>query len=64
MSGTRDFPKREFRSRQDGSWSLLDDIQNLVIPDDLSNALHGNKTAQKEFDAFTRSGPLLSISPD
>lgn len=101
MSGKSDFPKREFRSRQelrdwlranharadtfwlvsfkkhglimpagsekivaaknDGSWTYLDEIENLVIPDDLANALQANKTAKDEFDAFTKSAKKVIL---
>ena len=48
-------------ARRDGSWSHLDDIENLVIPDDLLNALQENETAQKEFDAFNKSAKKVIL---
>ena len=42
-------------AKRDGAWSFLDDIENVVIPDDLVSALQENKTAQREFDRFNRS---------
>jgi uncharacterized protein YdeI (YjbR/CyaY-like superfamily) len=48
-------------AKRDGSWSYLDDIENLVIPDDLSDALRENKTAQREFDAFNKSAKKVIL---
>lgn len=48
-------------ARRDGSWSYLDDIENLVIPDDLSDALNANKTAQRKFDAFNKSAKKVIL---
>ena len=42
-------------AKRDGSWSFLDDIENLVIPDDLAAALRMNETAQLKFDDFSDS---------
>ena len=32
------------RARADGSWMLLDDVENLVVPDDLAEALGGGRS--------------------
>lgn len=40
------------RARADGSWSVLDDVEMLVIPDDLATALEDNPQAQQYFEAF------------
>ncbi|MDH3431443.1 MAG: YdeI/OmpD-associated family protein [Gammaproteobacteria bacterium] len=42
-------------ARQDGSWAYLDDIENLVVPDDLAQALGTNKRARDNFEAFNAS---------
>jgi uncharacterized protein YdeI (YjbR/CyaY-like superfamily) len=42
-------------SKKDGSWNVLDDIEELIIPEDLQRALENNKAAQKRFEAFTDS---------
>ena len=42
-------------ARRDGSWSYLDDVENLVVPDDLSRALEANHEARAAFDAFSKS---------
>lgn len=39
----------------DGSWTALDDIENLVIPDDLAAALASYPLAAQNWDAFPRS---------
>lgn len=48
-------------AKRDGSWSYLDDIEKLVVPDDLSSALHENKTAQREFGAFNKSAKKVIL---
>ncbi len=42
-------------ARADGSWSRLDDVENLVVPDDLAAALHARPPAREHWDAFPRS---------
>ena len=42
-------------ARADGSWSALDDIENLVVPDDLRAALDAHPPAAERFEAFPRS---------
>jgi uncharacterized protein YdeI (YjbR/CyaY-like superfamily) len=42
-------------ARRDGSWTLLDAVEALEVPADLSKALARNKTAQKNFEAFSPS---------
>ena len=42
-------------ARADGSWSSLDDIENLVEPDDLRSALDADPAARANWDAFPRS---------
>jgi uncharacterized protein YdeI (YjbR/CyaY-like superfamily) len=42
-------------AKQDGSWSSLDAIEELRVPDDLEQALAANPDAKRNFDAFTRS---------
>ena len=43
------------RAKADGSWSLLDDVENLVVPDDLAAALAAHPPAGDEWEAFPRS---------
>lgn len=42
-------------ARADGSWTLLDDVENGVVPDDLARALAAQPGAGAFWDAFPRS---------
>jgi uncharacterized protein YdeI (YjbR/CyaY-like superfamily) len=42
-------------AKADGSWTLLDDVENLVVPDDLAAAFVAHPPAQEHWDAFPRS---------
>lgn len=42
-------------AQADGSWSLLDDVENLVVPDDLRAALDAHAGAAGHWEAFPRS---------
>jgi len=48
-------------AKRDGSWSYLDDIENLVIPDDLAKALETNKTAKSNFESFNASAKKVIL---
>jgi uncharacterized protein YdeI (YjbR/CyaY-like superfamily) len=48
-------------AKRDGSWSYLDDIENLVIPGDLASALQENKKAQESFDSFNKSAKKVIL---
>ena len=43
------------RAKANGSWTLLDDVEKGVIPDDLEAALAGQPPAAPHFDAFPKS---------
>lgn len=43
------------RAKADGSWTLLDDVENLVVPDDLAAALDARPGALEQWEAFPRS---------
>ena len=43
------------RARADGSWTKLDDVENLVEPDDLGAALDAVPAARLACDGFPRS---------
>ncbi len=43
------------RAKADGSWSFLDDVEALILPDDLKQALAKNPVAEQYFDAFPSS---------
>jgi uncharacterized protein YdeI (YjbR/CyaY-like superfamily) len=42
-------------AREDGSWTFLDPIEDLVIPDDLEVALEANPAAKRNFEALPDS---------
>jgi uncharacterized protein YdeI (YjbR/CyaY-like superfamily) len=42
-------------ARADGSWARLDAVENLVVPDDLAEALDSRPPAREHWDAFPRS---------
>ena len=49
------------RAKKDGSWNFLDDIDNLVVPEALAEALARNKRANKNFDAFNDSAKKVIL---
>jgi uncharacterized protein YdeI (YjbR/CyaY-like superfamily) len=42
-------------AKKDGSWNTLDAIEALIIPIDLKQALTANETANRNFEAFSKS---------
>jgi uncharacterized protein YdeI (YjbR/CyaY-like superfamily) len=42
-------------AKADGSWTLLDDVEALVVPDDLAAALDARPGARAHWDGFPRS---------
>jgi uncharacterized protein YdeI (YjbR/CyaY-like superfamily) len=42
-------------AKTDGSWTLLDDVENLVVPDDLAAAFDRHPGSRENFDAFPPS---------
>lgn len=43
------------RAKADGSWSALDDVENLIVPDDLASALVSLPPARDEWEQFPPS---------
>ena len=43
------------QAKQDGSWSFLDDVEALILPNDLKLAFSQNQTARKNWEAFPPS---------
>jgi uncharacterized protein YdeI (YjbR/CyaY-like superfamily) len=43
------------RAKADGSWTLLDDVENLVVPPDLAAAFDAHPGAREQWDGFPRS---------
>lgn len=42
-------------AKEDGSWTTLDEIEALIIPPDLKQALESSETANKNFQRFSNS---------
>lgn len=42
-------------AQADGSWTALDDVENLVVPDDLGAALDARPSSRGHWEAFPRS---------
>lgn len=42
-------------ARRNGAWSLLDDVEDLVVPDDLAAELDRHSVAREAWDGFPRS---------
>ena len=42
-------------AKKDGSWNALDDVQNLIIPEDLQQAFNKNPLALKNYNAFSKT---------
>jgi uncharacterized protein YdeI (YjbR/CyaY-like superfamily) len=43
------------QAKANGKWKALDDIENLILPDDLKRMLAANKEAAVHFEVFPRS---------
>jgi len=43
------------RAKSNASWTILDAVENLIIPDDLQNELSGNPEAERFFLALSKS---------
>ncbi len=43
------------RAKRDGSWTLLDAVEDLIVPADLAAALEANTGSRDHWDAFSRS---------
>jgi uncharacterized protein YdeI (YjbR/CyaY-like superfamily) len=39
-------------AKKDGSWRILDDVEELKVPEDLVRALEGHPSAKENFEAF------------
>ena len=43
------------QAKADGSWVFLDDVEALIVPDDLAEALEANAEAKQNVEAFSPS---------
>ena len=48
-------------AKQNGSWTSLDDVENLVVPKDLEQALRKNQKAQAYFSTLAKSKRKLIL---
>jgi uncharacterized protein YdeI (YjbR/CyaY-like superfamily) len=42
-------------AKKDGSWSMLDDVEKLIVPDDLRQMFDAHPSAATHFETFPRS---------
>jgi uncharacterized protein YdeI (YjbR/CyaY-like superfamily) len=42
-------------AKQSGTWDLLNDVENLVVPDDLAEAFARHPGSREQWDGFSRS---------
>jgi uncharacterized protein YdeI (YjbR/CyaY-like superfamily) len=42
-------------AKKDGSWNFLDDIEDLIIPEDLKSELDKNEEAEKNYQTYPES---------
>jgi uncharacterized protein YdeI (YjbR/CyaY-like superfamily) len=49
-------------ARADGSWTALDDVENLVVPGDLAAALAARPGAAEQWEAFPPSAKRLILT--
>ena len=49
------------RAKANGSWTLLDDVENLVVPEDLAAAFAANPPAAEHWAAFPRSARRVML---
>ena len=50
------------RAKANGSWTLLDDVEAGVIPEDLADALAANPPAAANFEAFPKSAKQAMLA--
>ncbi len=50
------------RARANGSWTLLDSVERLEVPDDLAQALEAHPPARTNWDAFPPSARKMMLA--
>jgi uncharacterized protein YdeI (YjbR/CyaY-like superfamily) len=50
------------RAKANGSWTMLDSVERLEVPDDLAAALNGRPSAAANFAAFPPSARKLALT--
>ena len=48
-------------AKRTGTWSMLADAQNGIVPDDLRQQLAADEAAERNFDAFSRTSKRTSL---
>ena len=48
-------------AKADGSWTLLDDVEGLVVPEDLASALHASPAAERGFHDLPDSQKKMAL---
>lgn len=48
-------------AKADGSWTALDDVEDLIVPDDLARALDADGDARSHFEAFSPSARKAAL---
>lgn len=48
-------------AKKDGSWTFLDDVEQLIEPDDLRTALDASTRARRHYDAFSASAKKIIL---
>ncbi len=48
-------------AKADGSWTFLDDVEKLIVPADLADALARNKRAERHFTAFNNAAKKIIL---
>ena len=49
-------------AKASGTWTLLDSVEALEVPDDLAEALASNEAAQRHFDAFPPASKKIILT--
>ena len=49
------------RAKEDGSWTLLDDVERLVVPADLAAAFAAHPGSREQWDGFTPSSRQMML---
>lgn len=50
------------KAKQNGSWTILDDVEELVIPADLAKAFKAHKGSEEYYNSLSRSVKKLILS--
>ncbi|MBC7829476.1 MAG: YdeI/OmpD-associated family protein [Chitinophagaceae bacterium] len=48
-------------AQENGTWTALDEVENIIIPADLQRAFRNSKMSMKNFEAFPRSSKKIIL---